>query len=202
MSVIKYQPKKASEAGQGFLQTPFAGMYYLPLKVFKDERGYFTETGRVPEIEKLVDHEFKIAQLNLSLSKTNVARGFHAEGWNKLVTVTTGVAMCAWVDIRPESETFGQVFSMKMGDGQEAHFGSVYIPQGIANSFLVIEGPMLYSYAVDRLYKDRDQSGDAAISLFDPDLGMNWPIDEDQIIISQRDVDSISLKEKFPKKFK
>ena len=60
---------------------------------------------------------------------------------------------------------------------------------------------MLYSYAVDKLYKDRDKSGDVAISLFDPDLGVDWPIDKKNIVVSQRDINTISLREKYPEKF-
>lgn len=201
MSVFEYNPNKADPASEIFFKTPFEGVYYMPLKVFKDERGYFTEMGRMPEVEELTGKTFSIGQLNLSSSNTNVARGFHAEGWNKLVTVTAGVALCAWADIRTDSKTFGDVLSMKMGDGKNAHFGSMYIPKGIANSFLVLEGPMLYSYAVDKLYKDRDKSGDVAISLFDPDLGVDWPIDKKNIVVSQRDINTISLREKYPEKF-
>ena len=173
----------------------------MPLKVFHDDRGFFTEMGRVPEVEEITGESFSVQQLNLSSSETNVARGFHAEGWNKLVTVTTGVALCAFADIRPEADTFGQVLTVKLGQGEGANFGSIYLPQGIANSFLVLEGPMLYSYAVDKLYKDRNTDNDIAISLFDPDLGVEWPIDKEQMIISQRDIDTISLREKFPQKF-
>ena len=201
MSTIQYDPTKTKAIGDVFLETPFSGMFYMPLKVFEDERGFFTEIGRMPEVEELTNQPFSVQQLNLSSSKTNVMRGFHAEGWNKLVTVTTGVALCAWADIRLESDTFGQVLMMKLGPGEGAHFGSFYIPQGIANSFLVLEGPMLYSYAIDRLYKDRDQSGDVAISLFDPDLGVDWPIDKEQMIVSKRDINTISLREKYPQKF-
>ncbi|MBU0578843.1 dTDP-4-dehydrorhamnose 3,5-epimerase [Patescibacteria group bacterium] len=201
MSTIQYDPTKAKPISDVFLETPFSGTFYMPLKVFKDERGFFTEIGRVPEIEELIGQPFSIAQLNLSSSVTNSIRGFHSEGWNKLVTVTTGIALCAFADIRPESKTFGQVIMIKLGQGEETHFGSMYIPQGIANSFLVLEGPALYSYAVDRLYKDRDQAGDIAISLFDPDLGVNWPIDKKQMIISKRDIDTITLREKYPQKF-
>lgn len=201
MSEIKFDPTQAKAANDIFLATPFEGMYYLPLTAHEDERGFFAEMGRVAEIEELVGHSFPIAQLNLSYSESNVIRGFHAEGWNKLTSVTQGVALCAWADIRPNSKTFGQVLTLRLGRGKDANFGSMYIPQGIANSFLVLEGPMLYSYAVDRLYQDRDQSDDAAISLFDPDLGVNWPIERDKMIISQRDLNTISLRDKHPQKF-
>ena len=201
MSMIQYDPTQAKPINDIFLETPFEGMFYMSLKVFEDERGFFTELGRMPEIEELIGQPFSIQQLNLSSSKTNVIRGFHAEGWNKLVTVTTGIALCAFADIRPESKTFGQALMIKLGQGEEAHFGSIYIPQGIANSFLVLKGPMLYSYVVDRLYKDRNKNNDVAISLFDPDLGVDWPIDKDQMVISQRDIDVITIREKYPQKF-
>ena len=201
MSTVHYDPNQAKPINEVFFETPFEGVFYMPLKVLKDGRGFFTELGRMPEVEELTGQPFSIQQLNLSSSEINVARGFHAEGWNKLVTVTTGVALCGFADIRPESATFGQVLMMKLGQGEGAHFGSVYIPQGIANSFLVLEGPMLYSYAVDKLYRDRNQANDVAISLFDPDLGVDWPIDKKQMIVSQRDIDTISLREKYPQKF-
>ncbi len=202
MSEIKYDIATAPIINDVFLKTPFEGMFYLPLTAHEDERGFFTEMGRIAEIEKLIDHPFPIAQLNISHSKTNVIRGFHAEGWNKLTTVTTGVAFCAWADIRPNSKTFGQVLTIKLGRGEGANFGSMYIPQGIANSFLVLKGPVLYSYAVDRLYQDRNRANDVAISLFDPDLNVDWPISKEQMIISQRDINTISLREKHPQKFK
>ncbi|MBU0576144.1 dTDP-4-dehydrorhamnose 3,5-epimerase [Patescibacteria group bacterium] len=201
MSVIQYDPTKAKPINNVFCETPFVGMFYMPLKVFEDDRGFFTEIGRAPEVEEVTKKPFRIAQLNLSLSKTNSIRGFHTEGWNKLATVIQGAAFCALVDIRPQSKTFGQAITVTLGRSGGAHFGSIYLPQGIANSFLVLKGPMLYSYAVDRLYKDRDQSGDVAISLFDPDIGVNWPIDKDQMIISKRDIDTITLREKYPHKF-
>jgi dTDP-4-dehydrorhamnose 3,5-epimerase len=201
MTPISYNPSQAEKATNVFFKTPLKGLYYMPLKVFKDERGFFTETGRIPEVEEVAGEKFQIAQMNLSLSETNSIRGFHSEGWNKLVTVTHGVALCALADIRPESETFGQVVTIKLGNGPDANFGSIYITQGIANSFFVIKGPALYSYAVDRLYKDRNQAGDMAVSLFDPDLNMTWPIPKEEMIVSERDLNTISLREKFPQKF-
>jgi dTDP-4-dehydrorhamnose 3,5-epimerase len=201
MSTIQYNPSKAKPINDHFLETPFEGMFYMPLKAHEDERGFFAEMGRVREIEETTNQPFPIRQLNLSYSEINVIRGFHAEGWNKLAAVVNGIALCAWADLRVNSDTFGKVMMMKLGRGKGTHFGNIYIPKGIANSFLVLKGPVLYSYAVDRLYRDRDQSGDAAISLFDPDLGVDWPIDKKQMVISQRDIETTTLREKYPQKF-
>jgi len=91
--------------------------------------------------------------------------------------------------------------TVTLGPNPDSLQGSFFLPIGIANSFLVLEGPVNYLYEVDRLYQDRDTAHDVAISLFDPDLNVVWPINKEQMIYSKRDVQSISLREKFPEKF-
>jgi dTDP-4-dehydrorhamnose 3,5-epimerase-like enzyme len=54
---------------------------------------------------------------------------------------------------------------------------------------------------VDKLYKDRDPAGDQAISLFDPDLNIAWPTPKEEMVISERDRQAVTLREKFPQKF-
>jgi dTDP-4-dehydrorhamnose 3,5-epimerase len=198
---ILYQPNPADQIAPGVYKTPMAGLYYLPREAFKDERGFYTELVRFPEIEAVTQQPFIAKQLNLSSSKTNVIRGFHAENWDKLLTVVEGHGFCAWADIRPESPTFGQVVTMWVGRGDNAHFGSMFVSKGIANSFCVLDEPLYYLYAVNQLYKERDASGDVAISLFDPDLNVAWPIHRAQMILSDRDNQAITLRQKFPEKF-
>ena len=62
-----------------------------------------------------------------------------------------------------------------------------------------LKGPVEYVYLVDRLYKDRDPAGDVAISLFDPGLNIDWPLKKEEMIISDRDKQAVSLKERFSK---
>lgn len=200
-SPIAYHPSEADRLHADVYQTPIEGLYYLSRTAHKDERGFYAEVARIPEIDSVIKQPFLIKQLNVSFSHSNVIRGFHAENWNKLLTVLEGTCFCAWADTRPNSPTFGQVVTMQVGRGDQAYFGSMFVSSGIANSFCVNNGPLYYLYAVDQLYTERDSSQDVAISLFDPDLNVSWPIPRDKMVISERDNQAISLRERFSEKF-
>ena len=201
MSQLLFSPSKENQLSEYIYKMPIEGMLYLKHKQFPDDRGFYAELSRIPEIESALGKSFLIKQLNLSHSKENVTRGFHAEDWNKLLTVVNGSCFCAWADLRPNSKTFGDTITMNVDAKEGDNFVSIFVSSGIANSFCAANGPVDYLYAVDALYNERDTSLDVAISLFDPDLAINWPIDKDQMVISDRDKQSITLREKFPEQF-
>lgn len=197
-----YHPTKDLEIKDGVHKTNIDGLFYLAFNHFPDNRGFFTEVGHIHKIEEVFGQPFKIAQVNHSRSLKNVVRGMHAEGWNKLVTVTNGVSFSALADVRPDSKTFGKVETFLLGINGQALKGSLFIASGIANSVCVIEDPVDYIYCVDKLYKDRNPADDQAISVFDKDLNINWPIKKEDMVISDRDKQAITLREKHPEKFK
>ncbi len=199
--MLSYQPTASLEIKDGVFKTKIEGLYYLSYTFSADERGFFAEVGHTHKIEAVTGKPFKIAQINHSRSNLNVVRGMHAEGWNKLTTVINGLAFSALADVRPQSPTFGKVETFEFGPDNGGLKGSLYISQGIANSVCVLKAPVDYIYCVDKLYQDRDPRGDQAISLFDPDLAINWPLARDQMIISTRDKDAVTLRQKFPQKF-
>lgn len=201
-SLPLYTVDEANKIGERIYKTQIPGLYYIDTKVFSDNRGFYREIAVVPDIEKVTGEVFNTRQLNHSHSNKNVVRGMHAEDWNKLVTVTSGVCLCVLADIRPDSETFGKTEYVVLGFGEKALPGALFVTKGLANSMCIIDGPVDYVYAVDALYRERDTSNDVAISLFDPDLNIHWPIPHDEMIFSERDQNSITLREKFPEKFK
>lgn len=196
-----YQPTPNLKIADDVYRTSLEGLLYIPHHNFPDERGFYAEIARIPEVEKVLGHEFIVKQVNHSRSKQNVLRGFHAEAWNKLVTITSGRVLSVLVDIRPDSPTFGQSEKFVLGFGDDALAGGIFVSSGIANGFCVLEGPSDYIYAVDELYKNRDKSGDQSIALFDPDIGIDWPIPQSKRIFSDRDEDSKTLRALFPDKF-
>lgn len=196
-----YQPDKGLAVGDGVYKTGINGLWYLERKSFSDERGFFAEVAHIYKLEKLISKPFIIKQVNHSRSVERVVRGMHAEGWQKLITVANGMAFCALADVRPDSADFGKVIGFNLGFGPEALAGSLFVAEGIANSFCVVSGTVDYFYAVDRLYSERDPAGDVAISLFDPDLKIDWPLKEEEMILSERDKNSVSLRQRFPAKF-
>ena len=187
--------QSAEKMGNGVFKTAIDGLFFVEKSFHEDERGFFSEIGRIPEIEVVTGQSFVIMQINHARSNKNVVRGIHAEGWNKFIFVTEGKAFCALADLRPESSTFKTVQTFVLGFGEGALSGSLYVPMGVGNSYAVLKGPMDYVYFVDRLYADRDVSGDAAISIFDPELNIDWPISKEEMILSARDKNSILLKE-------
>ncbi|MDQ3008188.1 MAG: dTDP-4-dehydrorhamnose 3,5-epimerase [bacterium] len=196
-----FLPTPTNELSPGIHRTKIDGLLYTAHRKFDDDRGFYAELGLIPDIETHLKRPFKVAQVNQAHSVANVIRGFHAEAWNKLVFVTTGQVFCALADIRPESGTFGEVETFLLGHGNSALAGSLFISEGIANSVCVVSEPVDYVYFVDQLYRDRDLKNDQAISLFDPDLAVKWPLDRDKMIISDRDLQAVTLRSLYPDKF-
>ena len=193
-----YQPTDDNLIANGVYKTKLPGLLFIESQKHSDERGYFSEVVRLPELNRLLDKPFKPAQINHAKNKKNVIKGFHAEDWNKLVTVPNGVSFSVLVDVRSGSPTFGRYEMILLGDDPEfpqALYGALYIPAGIANSVLVMTETLNYFYFFDKLYKDRDPKKDVAISLFDPELNVPWPISRDEMIISERDKQAVNLSE-------
>lgn len=192
-----FSPTQAIE-GDEVYATAIDGLFYIENDIKEDSRGFFVELAHIPTIENATGTQFVAQQVNLSSSRTGVTRGFHAEGWNKLVTVMSGTAYCVLVDLRPDSPSFLKKEAFLLGEHKDALHGSLFITQGIGNSVCAVEGPVKYAYVVDALYADRDTDLDRAISLFDPQLAVQWPFAKDEMIISKRDENGLTLDQVFP----
>lgn len=198
MQQSNYTLNPQNQLAPRIYKTKLSGLYYLDNQPVLDERGYFVDLANLALLRQLTQHDFVIKQVNLSRSYERVIRGIHAENWNKLVTITSGQAYCAICDLDPNSPTFAQVETFVLGKQAPALTGSLYISAGLGNSICVTEGPVDYVYLVDQLYAERDPQGDRAINLFDPTLNINWPIPRQDMVISERDQNSISLAQLYP----
>jgi len=196
-----FVPTEENKISPTIHKTAIDGLYYIPHKYFPDDRGFYSELSRIPEIEEVTGIEFKIKQMNQSRSNQNIAGGIHVEDWNKLVMVTTGLCYCVLVDLRPASQTFAKYESFYLGVDDLALKGSIFVSRGIGNSFCAVKGPVDYIYGVDALWSQRDTTGDKAIALFDKDINIQWPIEPNKMLVSQRDINGTSLREMFPEKF-
>lgn len=175
--------------------TSIDGLLIIERPIFKDERGFFKEIFRIDVLEEQIGKKFNFKQANHTYSKPGVIRGLHAEGWNKIIAPINGKVFIAIVDIRPESKTFGKIETLTV---DEKNPKALFIPKGLANSFCVLGSkPVHYIYLVDAYY---DGSDTTAIAWDDPDLNIEWPIKDP--IISERDRNNLTMREKFPGKFK
>lgn len=194
--IIYYQAEKSLALAQNIYRTAINGLFYLRYPKFNDERGYFSQVLEPNRICQQINADFKIKQVNLSVSKSKVLRGIHAENWNKLISVLRGRAHLVIADLRKDSNTYKKIVYFDFNADDNQQWGeSLYISAKLGNSICAIKGPVYYLYGVDQLYQDRKKSDDQAISLFDPELNISWPFPKEEMIISQRDLSSISLKE-------
>lgn len=196
-----FSPDSSSLVAPNVFMTSITGLFFYQSEQHVDNRGYYAELVKIPEINPFCGQPFVPAQMNHSHSKQSVIRGFHAEDWNKLITVIRGECYCVFADFRTDSASFGQTVAMTLGTENSALYGCVYIPSGVGNSSLALSSEVEYIYFVDKLYADRDPRGDVAVSLFDPDLAVDWPLPKDKLTFSERDTQAICLREKYPEKF-
>lgn len=194
--IAYFQPQPTHQVSEHFYRTNLAGLFYFEIPKFNDQRGFFSQLAILPELDQVLGLHFEIKQVNLARSQAQVARGLHAEGWNKLVSVISGAIHSAIVDIRPNSPTFKQVEYFQLSYDQKNDTGNgLFISQGLANSVCVTQGPVNYLYLVDQLYQDRRPSDNWSLDMFDPALNLQWPIAKEEMLISERDLTAKKLAE-------
>ena len=165
--------------------TEIAGLKVIIPRVFEDGRGYFMETYSKQDFEEFdIDCEF--VQDNQSKSSRGVLRGLHYQKEHsqaKLVRVVSGEVFDVAVDMRPDSETYGKYFAVRLSAENKKQF---FIPRGFAHGFLVLSETAEFAYKVDDFYHPDDEGGVLWNS-----VGIDWPIDEiggeDKLIISEKD---------------
>ncbi len=190
-----FEPRPDNRLTTNIYSTAIDGLLVVVSDMHPDARGFFREVAIIPDIDGVTEAPFHSTQVNHAHSEKNVLRGFHIGSWNKLVTVTSGAALCVLIDVRPASPTFLSTEYIQLGYGDQALIGSLFIPKGLANSVCVLDGPLDYIYVVDKIYKQRSENEDLAFSLFDPAFGVNWPVPYESMILSERDRNAPLLSE-------
>lgn len=172
-------------------ETVIPGFYEIDLVVHGDNRGWFKENYQREKMEALGLPHFEIVQNNFSFNQeTGVTRGLHAEPWEKFISVANGRVFGAWVDLR-KGDSFGQVLTLEINPGK-----AVFVPRGVANSYQTLDPNITYTYLVNAHW-----SADAqyqSVNLFDPELGIAWPIAQEQAIVSDKDNSNPLLKDVTP----
>lgn len=170
-------------------KTGIEGLVEIIPPQFKDERGLFFESFH---IKKFDDHGLpsKFVQDNQSFSRKGVLRGLHLQKkpfeQGKLVRVISGKALDVAVDVRPDSPTFGQSFSLVL-DSQLNNM--LFVPGGFAHGFLALED-CIFFYKCTGLYNKSAESG---IIWNDADLNIDWKIENPNL--SAKDLELPSFRE-------
>ncbi len=176
-------------------ETNIDGLLVVRWQTHDDDRGFFRQTYQVREIGEALGREVVLRQGNHSRSQPGVLRGFHAEPWDKLVYVVRGNAFAAIADIRPDSPTFGEVATFRLGDQPHGERVRLFISEGLANSFCTYGvGDTDYLYDVSDYWRPGIEK--PAVAWDDPDLAVEWPVAEP--VLSDADRQNPRLRELFP----
>lgn len=166
------------------IKTSIDGVVIIEPRIFKDTRGYFFESFNQEEFEKKVCHT-RFVQDNESKSFYGVVRGLHFQkppyAQSKLVRVVKGAVLDVAVDIRKGSPTFGHHVAVELTE--ENHY-QLFIPRGFAHGFSVLSEEVVFQYKCDNFYVPQSEG---AISWDDPDLGVDWRIPTDEVLLSEKD---------------
>lgn len=172
-------------------ETKLKGCFILETPVFKDDRGYFFESFNQEKFNKTVGAKVDFVQDNQSFSTKGVLRGLHYQtgvyAQAKLVRVTQGKVIDVAVDIRKNSPTFGEYVAVELSEDNKKQ---LFVPRGFAHGFIVLSDTAVFQYKCDNFYNKESEGG---IIYNDPDLNIDWQITEDDLNISEKDLELPSL---------
>lgn len=175
-----------------FKELDIKGVWIIKPQRFGDSRGYFSETWKQQEFEEHVG-KVNFIQDNESQSSYGVLRGLHLQRgeWSqaKLVRVSMGKVLDIAVDLRSGSPTRGKHVAVILSqEGGE----QLFIPRGFAHGFVVLSDLAQFQYKVDNVYAPHSE---ITIAFNDPDLGIDWIITPDEMLLSDKDKVGMQLKD-------
>lgn len=167
-----------------FIPTPIPGLLVFEPQVWADERGYFFEAFNA-ETFKAAGIEANFVQDNQARSTFGVLRGLHYQldsfAQAKLVRVLEGEVLDVVVDIRPQSPTYGQSYSLRLSAENKKQ---LFVPRGFAHGYVVLSPTAEFFYKCDNFYSKAHEGG---IHYNDPQLQIDWEIDLNEAILSEKD---------------
>ena len=167
-----------------YIKTEIEGVLIIQPRVFEDARGYFFEAWKKAEFEEHVG-KVEFIQDNESKSSFGVLRGLHYQRGEfsqaKLVRVISGRVLDVAVDLRKDSPTFGRYVMVELSAENKRQF---FIPRGFAHGFLVMSDEAVFTYKVDNVYAPQ---AEASIRWDDEQIGIQWPIAAEQLLLSEKD---------------
>lgn len=175
------------------IKTQIDGVLIIEPRVFGDARGYFFESFNAREFAEKTGMDITFVQDNESRSKYGVLRGLHFQlppyTQSKLVRVVKGRVLDVAVDLRKGSPTYGQHVSCELTEDNHRQF---FVPKGFAHGFCVLSEDAIFQYKCDNFYAPQ---ADGGISILDASLGIDWGIEMDKALLSDKDTKHPCLKD-------
>lgn len=166
------------------IKTDIEGLVIIEPRLFRDARGYFFESFSEREFAEKVA-PVKFVQDNESRSSYGVLRGLHFQkppyAQAKLVRVVKGRVLDVAVDLRKGSPTYGKYVAVELSEDNHLQF---FLPRGFAHGFCVLSDEVVFQYKCDNYYAPQSEG---AVIWNDPDLGIDWKIPQEDVVLSDKD---------------
>ena len=166
-----------------FIETKIKGAFLITPERLEDERGFFARVWD-PEEFKAQGLSYKLAQCSISFNKKKgTLRGMHYQASphseNKVVRCTMGSLFDVLLDLRPQSATFKQWFSVELTAENRT---MIYAPEGVAHGFQTLSDNTEVSYRISESHHPESARG---VRWNDPAFGIQWPLPVS--VISKKD---------------
>lgn len=173
-----------------FYELDIKGSYIINSFFSEDNRGNFVKSFE-KDIFAKNGIDFHCNEDFISHSTKYVIRGMHFQLYHpqiKLVGVVCGKVFDVIVDLRKESSTYGQWKGVYLSSENRS---SLLVPRGCAHGFLSLSNNTIVSYKCDGAF---DKETDTGIAFDDPDINIEWPINDlSKVILSARDKKHMSF---------
>ena len=150
-----------------------------------DARGFFSETYRAEAFEEAGIPGPFIQDNHAYSQQPGVLRGLHFQkpphAQAKLVRCTQGAIYDGAVDIRQGSPTYGRYVGAELSAENGAQ---LYVPEGFAHGYLTLTPDCHVQYKTSAYYAPETAGG---LAWDDPELGIEWPMEGLDIILSDKD---------------
>ena len=175
------------------IKTAIEGPLIIEPRVFGDARGYFFESFNAKEFAEKTGLDIIFVQDNESKSKYGVIRGLHFQlppyTQSKLVRCVNGRVLDVVVDIRKGSPSYGKWVSCELTEENHRQF---FVPKGFAHGFCVLSDEAVFQYKCDDFYHPE---AEGAIAWDDNGIGIEWPINLEDVLLSEKDKHHPQLKD-------
>jgi dTDP-4-dehydrorhamnose 3,5-epimerase len=170
------------------------GVWLAESPVWGDDRGFFREWFKSEDVRSETGRDFGIEQANISLSSRGTLRGIHysiaPRGQAKWITCVAGSIKDVIVDIRSDSESFGQWIEIELkGDSGKA----LLISEGLGHGFLALEDNTAVAYLVSTPFSPRHEY---EINPLDEKIAIDWGMETSELKISDKDKNAPTLIER------
>jgi len=175
-----------------YFTTKIKDLWICQPDVFEDDRGHFFEVFNKADFMKNTGLEVDFIQHNQSMSAYGTLRGMHLQmgesSQAKLIRVIKGEVLDAVVDLRKDSPTFGQAYTVLLSAENRSQ---LFIPRNFAHGFLVLQPDTIFTYSCDNYY---EKSAEITLNYKDQHANIDWPKMEGDYILSEKDKHGLDFK--------